>query len=69
MFAQLGTMAVEGKGMAPSFRHAREYWGRAIELGDLEAVQSMQGLTNAIEKVTSSTKSPHTTPYMYMYTS
>ena len=51
-----------GKGVAPSWRRARELWERAIELGDSQAVKDMQTLTQSIAKVTSSGKPPHTTP-------
>ena len=48
---QLGTMHGEGAGVTPSWRRAREYYERAIELGNLKAVENMQNLTGAIQRV------------------
>ena len=59
---QLGVMYFEGKGVAPSWRRARELYERAIELGNAQAVKNMQTLTQSIANVTSSGKPPHTTP-------
>ena len=50
---QLGFMHHAGQGMAPSWRRAREYYERAIELGNLQAVKNMQILTDKIQNVTS----------------
>ena len=50
---QLGAMYQEGKGATPSWRRAREYYARAIELGNSVAVKSMQNLTQSIQNVTS----------------
>ena len=47
----LGGCAFEGNGMTPSWRRAREYYQRAIDLGDSEAVKSMHILTSWIQEV------------------
>jgi len=49
----LGTMYCDGEGVTSSWRRTREYYERAIELGDSMSVESMQLLTDAIQKVTS----------------
>ena len=59
---QIGVMYFDGKGVAPSYRRAREHYQRAIELGNSMAVENMQILTQSIANVTSSGKPPHTTP-------
>ena len=46
-------MYSEGKGLTPSWRRAREYNRRAIELGSSMAVTNMQILTESIQNVTS----------------
>ena len=48
----LGRMYFDGMGVSPSFRHAREYFERAIKLGNPVAVGHMQTLTEAIQEVT-----------------
>ena len=48
---QLGAMYARGKGVTPSWRRARELYRRAIELGNSQAVKSMQNLTSDIQKV------------------
>ena len=48
----LGQMYFVGKGVAPSLRRAREYFARAIELGDSQARVNMQNLTRNIANVT-----------------
>ena len=50
---ELGMMLMnfDGNGVNPSWRRARELWQRAIELGHSEAVENMQTLTEAIQKV------------------
>ena len=60
--SQLGLMHFEGKGAAPSWRRTREHHERAIELGDPQAAENMQTLTQSIANVTSNGKPPHTTP-------
>ncbi len=49
----LGTMYFDGTGVTPSWRRAREYYKRAIELGNSKAVENMQELTKSIQNVTS----------------
>ena len=49
---QLGVMYKFGRGVAPSFRRAREYYERSIELGNSKAVENMQALTRNIQHVT-----------------
>jgi len=51
--AMLGTMCLEGKSVTPSWRRAREYWERAIELGISQVVEDMQNFTTYIQQVTS----------------
>ena len=51
--ALLGVMYQEGKGVTPSWRRAREYYERAIELGSSKAVEHKQSLTGSIKLVTS----------------
>ena len=41
----LGTMYADGLGAAPSWRRAREFYPRAIKLGDSRTVEGMQMLT------------------------
>ena len=57
----VGYMYSNGEGVTPSWRRAREYMERAIELGDSLAVSTMQALTGAIQEVTSQ-RSNHFTP-------
>ena len=58
----LGRMyRVNGTGVTPSWRRAREYYKRAIELGSSEAVKDMQDLIESIQMVTSQ-RSNHSTP-------
>ena len=49
---QLGVCAHDGNGMTPSWRRAREYYQRAIDLGDSQSVKDMQTLTRSIQQVT-----------------
>jgi len=49
----LGTMHGNGHGVTPSWRRAREYFERAIELGVSKSVGNMQTLTEGIQTVTS----------------
>ena len=49
----LGTMYYNGAGVTPSWRRAREYFTRAIELGNSQAMQNMQTLTKEIQEVMS----------------
>jgi TPR repeat protein len=58
---QLGTMYGQGHGVTPSFRRAREYYKRAIELGNSDVVKEMQDLTTVIQTVTSQ-RSNHSAP-------
>ena len=58
---RLGVMYADGEVVAPSFRRAREYYERAIELGNSTAVENMQTLTQSIPNVTSE-RSNHCTP-------
>ena len=48
----LGVCAAQGQGMTPSFRRAREYFQRAIDLGHSETVEAMQDITIIIQQVT-----------------
>ena len=57
----LGHINSAGHGVPSSFRRAREYTERAIELGDPNAAEEMQGLTRAIQQVTSQ-RSNHSAP-------
>ena len=58
---QLGCMYCDGEGATPSWRRAREYNERAIELGDSKSVENMKILTEAIQNVTSR-RSIHSAP-------
>ena len=50
----LGVMYSEGEGVTPSWRRAREYYERAIELGESQAaVETMSNLTQSIQNVRS----------------
>ena len=49
---QLGAMYGNGEGVTPSWHRAREYYKRAIELGDSQVVKNMQILTEGIQNVT-----------------
>ena len=49
----LGTMYCKGLGVTPSFRRAREYYERSIELGSSASVEHMQELNECIQAVTS----------------
>ena len=60
--AKVGAMYVTEQGVPPSFRCAREYFERAIELGDHTVAENMQLLTGIIRKVTSLRRSEATTP-------
>ena len=60
-FRTLGVMYFDGKGVTPSWRRAREYWERAIELGNSGAVEDMQNLNEAIQEVTIQ-RSNHSAP-------
>ena len=42
-------MYFEGDGVTPSFRRAREYYERAIELGSSKAAEDMRDLTGDIQ--------------------
>ena len=59
--SQLGGMYGNGQGVTPSWRRAREYYARAIELGNSNAVKNMQTLTRHIQQVTSR-RSNHSAP-------
>ena len=48
----LGVCAKRGEGMTPSWRRAREYYQRAIDLGHSLAVEGMQNPTSNIQQVT-----------------
>uniref|UniRef100_A0A7S2FUT8 U-box domain-containing protein n=1 Tax=Florenciella parvula TaxID=236787 RepID=A0A7S2FUT8_9STRA len=59
-FRTLGVMYFDGKGVTPSWRRARGYYKRAIELGNSQAVRpflradglkTMQDLTDCIQRV------------------
>ena len=50
--SMLGTCAAQGQGMTPSWRRAREYFQRAIDLGSSDAVKNMQILASSIKNVT-----------------
>ena len=52
-FCQLGAMYYDGMGVTPSWRRAREYMERAIELGNSTSVKNMQTLNRVIAQVTS----------------
>ena len=52
--AWLGFMAAEGLGQPPSWRRAREYYQRAIELGEQQAMRNLRSLNDAIQQVTRS---------------
>ena len=58
---QLGVMAALGQAQQPSWRRARELLQRAIDLGNQRAVQSMETLTEDIQKVRSHA-GDHSTP-------
>ena len=58
----LGTMYSFGEGVTPSFRRAREYYERALELGDSVAVKSMQSFTKGVQMVTSRRSNPFSPP-------
>ena len=49
---QLGVLYYEGLGVTPSWRRAREYFKRAMELGDSNAAENMQTLTDLTQQVT-----------------
>ena len=51
-FGMLGVMYGTGNGVTPSYRRAREHYQRAIELGDVMAVENMQANTSSIAAVT-----------------
>ena len=57
----LGLMYSTGQGVTPSWRRARQYYERAIELGDFHAMQNLQNLTQSIQNVTSQ-RSIHSAP-------
>ena len=63
----LGVMYYTGRGVTPSWCRARVYYKRALELskamklGSLPAVESMQALTQSIQEVTSR-RSIHSAP-------
>ena len=60
---QLGLMYHKGKGVTPSWRRAREYTERAIELGCSMAVNNMQTLAQDIQEVTSHANQPAQHPH------
>ena len=60
---QLGVMYFGGEGVTPSFRRARELYQRAIELGDSLSVETMQTLTEEIQKVSYPSSLFHQLPY------
>ena len=47
----IGAMYATGQGVAPSWRRAREYYERAIELGNSTAMKNMQSLAKDIQNV------------------
>ena len=53
-----GTKYGNGRGVAPSWRRAREHYERAIELGNPQAVKNMQTLTGGIQAVMSERAKP-----------
>ena len=59
---KLGMMYCEGKGVTPSWRRAREYFKRAIELGNSKTTKSMANLTQNIQTVTSRRSNVHFGP-------
>ena len=77
---QLGVMCMEGKGVTPSWRRAREYYERAIALGNSSSMKNMQTITESIQNVTSHRSShsarsllvreltlPHTPPHLSIH--
>ena len=50
---QLGVMYFTGKGVTPSWRRAREYYERAIELGDFNSIKNESFVKSFHEKVKS----------------
>ena len=62
-FGQLGVMYIDGNGVAPSWRGARELMERAIELGNSTSVEDMQLLTQSIQKVSYTSRLFHHPPY------
>ena len=56
--AELGWMYGNGRGVAPSWRRAREQYERAIELGSPKGVWNMQTLTENIQTVTNERAKP-----------
>jgi len=53
-----------GHGVTPSWRRAREYYERAIELGSSTAVENMQDLTASIQNVRSRRSNHSTRPLL-----
>ena len=64
---QLGLMYGHGLGVTPSWRHARELFKRATELGNSRAVEFMQTGTESIAAVhvTRSGRPPYTSPIQF----
>ena len=59
---QLGSMYGNGMGVTPSWRRARELYKRAIGLGDSQAVEDMQTLTEGIRMVSYTSRLFHHLP-------
>ena len=55
---QLGTMYYQAQGVTPSFCRSREYFKRAIELGDSQSVENLRDLTGAIQAVSRRQSNP-----------
>ena len=47
----LAFMAVRAQGQAPSWRRARDYWQRAVDLGHAQASENMQPVADLIRQV------------------
>mmetsp|Transcript_24363 Transcript_24363/g.65908 ORF Transcript_24363/g.65908 Transcript_24363/m.65908 type:complete len:118 (-) Transcript_24363:103-456(-) len=59
---RLGTMYGQGDGVVPSWRRAREYYARALELGDRKAEEGVYNMSENIRTVTNERTSKATTP-------
>ena len=59
---RLGWVYFKGKGVTPSWRRAREYYERTIELGYSRAAEDMRDLTTSIQNVTSQRSNHFTLP-------
>ena len=51
---ELGMLYANGDGVTPSWRRAREYWKRAIQIGHSAAPKDMDDLNVNIQQVTAS---------------